>query len=59
MLWTFVTDTRIPLTNNLAERAIRPYVIWRRGAYASHSRRGDVFRERVLGQLPERENPVP
>jgi len=29
MLWTFVTDRRIPLTNNLAERALRPHVKWR------------------------------
>jgi len=48
MLWTFMLDRRIPLTDNLAERAIRPYVIWRKLAFASHSIRGDRFRERVL-----------
>ena len=48
MLWTFVTDRRIPLTNNLAERALRPHVIWRKLSHASHSRRGDEFRARVM-----------
>lgn len=48
MLWTFVADRRIELTNNVAERALRPYVIWRKLAFASHSRRGDHFRARML-----------
>ena len=48
MLWTFLTDRRVPLTNNLAERAIRGHVLWRKVAYASHSRRGDEFRARML-----------
>ena len=29
MLWTFVEDERVPLTNNLAERTIRPFVMGR------------------------------
>ena len=48
MLWTFLADRRIELTNNVAERALRPYVIWRKLAFASHSRRGDHFRARIL-----------
>jgi len=48
MFWTFLIDQRISLTNNLAERVLRPYVIWRKLAFASHSRRGDFFRARVL-----------
>ena len=48
MLWTFASDPAIGLTNNAAERALRPFVIWRKVAYASHSRRGDRFRERAL-----------
>ena len=48
MLWTFQSDRRVPLTNNLAERAIRGHVIWRKLAHASHSRRGDEFRARAL-----------
>jgi len=48
MLWTFLSDPRIDLTNNRAERMLRPYVIWRRLAFGSHSRRGDAFRARVL-----------
>ena len=48
LLWTFLADRRIALTNNVAERALRPYVIWRKVALASHSRRGDHFRARML-----------
>ena len=48
MLWTFLLDQRIPLDNNRAERALRPYVIWRKLSFASHSRRGDRFRAQVL-----------
>ena len=48
MLWTFLSDQRVPLTNNLAERALRPFVIWRKVAHASQSRRGDRFRAMVL-----------
>ena len=48
MLWTHLGERRVPLTNNLAERAIRSHVIWRKLAHASHSRRGDEFRARVL-----------
>ena len=48
MLWTFLTDRRIGLTNNVAERALRPYVIWRKLAFATHSGRGDRFRARIL-----------
>jgi hypothetical protein len=33
MLWTFTHYPGVPLTNNEAERAIRPYVIWVRPAF--------------------------
>jgi transposase len=48
MCWTFLKDSAIPLTNNLAERAIRPYVIWRKLSFASQSYQGDQFRPMIL-----------
>jgi len=43
MVWTFLTGLRIPLSNNLAERILRPYVvIGKKLAFGSHSRRGDA-----------------
>jgi len=51
LYWTFLGDPRIPLTNNLAERALRPYVIWRKLSFASQSYRGDQFRPLVLSVI--------
>lgn len=49
MLWTFMkAPTLIPLTNNTAEQALRPYVIWRKTSFASQSLRGDQFRPIIL-----------
>ena len=48
MLWTFLSYPGIPLTNNTAERALRPYVIWRKTSFASQSYRGDQFRPLIL-----------
>ena len=48
MCWTFLKALYIPLTNNLAERAIRPYVIWRKLSFASQSFQGDQFRPMIL-----------
>ena len=48
MLWTFLGQPGIPLTNNTAEQALRPYVIWRKTSFFSQSDRGDEFRARVL-----------
>ena len=60
MLWTFMADRRIPLENNRAERALRPYVIWRKLSFASHSRRGDGFRAMSLSvSETARQNGVP
>ena len=47
LYWTFLRDGRIPLTNNAAERALRPYVIWRKLSFASQSLRGDQFRPMI------------
>jgi len=60
MLWTFLADRRIPLDNNRAERALRPYVIWRKLSFSSHSRRGDGFRAMSLSvSETARQNGVP
>jgi len=48
MLWTFLSHPATPLTNNAAERALRPYVIWRKTSFASQSYRGDQFRPLIL-----------
>jgi transposase len=48
LYWTFLSDPRIPLTNNCAEQALRPYVLWRKISFASQSYRGDQFRPLVL-----------
>ena len=48
MLWTFLSHPGLPLTNNAAERALRPYVIWRKTSFASQSYRGDQFRPLIL-----------
>ncbi len=48
MLWTFLSRPGIPLTNNAAERALRPYVIWRKISFFSQSYRGDQFRPLIL-----------
>ena len=47
MLWTHVLHPDVPLTNNLAERAIRPQVIWRKTSFAVQSHRGSCFRPMV------------
>jgi transposase len=43
-LWSgltrFLDDPRVPLTNNLAERELRPVVVGRKNHYGSKSRRG-------------------
>lgn len=48
MCWTFLKHPAIPLTNNTVERAIRPYVIWRKLSFASQSSQGDQFRPMIL-----------
>jgi len=48
MLWRFLATPGIELTNNTAERALRPYVIWRKTSFFSQSERGNLFRARVM-----------
>jgi len=47
-LWTFVAREGVEPTNNAAERALRPAVIWRKLSFGSGSERGSRFVERIL-----------
>ncbi len=47
-LWTFVDVEDIEPTNNAAERALRPAVIWRKTSFGTHSSSGSRFVERML-----------
>jgi transposase len=47
MCWTHIRNPVVPLTNNLAERELRSYVIWRKLSYAVQSHRGNLFRPMV------------
>jgi len=47
-LWTFVRVDGVEPTNNAAERALRPAVLWRKGCYGTDSAEGSRFVERLL-----------
>src|SRR5262249_62270764 len=47
-LWTFLHHEQVQLTNNPAERALRPIVLWRKGSFGTQSRAGSEFAERML-----------
>lgn len=47
-LWTFATVPGVEPTNNEAERAIRPAVLWRKGSLGTWSEAGQRFVERML-----------
>jgi transposase len=47
-LWLFVREKGVEPTNNAAERAIRPAVIWRRTSFGSDSAAGSEFVSRLL-----------
>lgn len=47
-LWTFAHKGGVEPTNNAAERAIRPAVLWRKRSFGTHSERGSRFAERML-----------
>jgi transposase len=47
-LWLFVREEGVEPTNNAAERAIRPAVIWRRTSFGSDSAAGSEFVSRLL-----------
>jgi transposase len=47
-LWTFVIVPGIEPTNNAAEQAIRPAVLWRKGSFGTQSAGGNAFVTRLL-----------
>ena len=47
-LWTFVTTVGVEPTNNAAERALRPAVIWRKTSFGAQSQSGSQFVARLL-----------
>lgn len=46
--WTFVTTEGVEPTNNAAERALRPAVLWRKNSFGSQSAAGSLFVSRML-----------
>jgi len=47
-LWTFAVCKGVEPTNNAAERALRPAVLWRKKSFGTHSEGGSRFAERML-----------
>ena len=47
-LWTYLAVEGIEPTNNDAERALRPAVLWRKGCFGTQSEGGDQFVSRIL-----------
>jgi transposase len=47
-LWMFVSEEGVEPTNNAAERALRPAVLWRKGCFGTQSEGGNRFVERIL-----------
>jgi transposase len=47
-LWTFVRHDGVEPTNNAAERAIRPGVLWRKGSFGTQSPEGSRFVETMM-----------
>jgi transposase len=47
-LWTFVDVEGVEPTNNLAERQIRPGVLWRNSSFGTQSEAGSRFVERIM-----------
>jgi len=47
-LWTFVETVGVEPTNNAAERALRPAVIWRKTSFGAQSQGGSQFVARML-----------
>jgi transposase len=47
-LWTFVRLEDVEPTNNLAERQVRPGVLWRKNSFGTQSETGSRFAERIM-----------
>ncbi len=50
-LWTFLSIPGVPMTNNAAERTLRPYIIWRKISFFCQSHRGNQFRPMLLSLI--------
>ena len=60
-LWTFVSNEGVEPTNNAAERAIRPAVLWRKGSFGTDTAEGSRFAERILtavASLKQQQRPL-
>ena len=60
-LWTFVQVAGVEPTNNAAERAIRPGVLWRKGSFGTQSEAGSRFvasMMTVVTTLQQQQRPV-
>jgi transposase len=60
-LWTFVQVPGVEPTNNAAERAIRPGVLWRKGSFGTQSDAGSRFVASVMTvvtTLQQQQRPV-
>src|SRR3954466_11469361 len=53
-LWTFARVAGVEPTNNGAERALRPAVLWREGSFGADSEPGSRFAERLLTVVASR-----
>jgi transposase len=47
-LWAFVDRSDVDPTNNLAERDLRPFVLWRKTSHGTQSERGERYAERIM-----------
>ena len=47
-LWTFVDMSGVEPTNNLAERTLRSFVLWRKISFGTQSARGSRYVERIM-----------
>ncbi len=47
-LFRFAHEDGVEPTNNHAERALRPFVLWRKTSYGSQSERGCLFAQRIM-----------
>ena len=47
-MWTYVDVQGVEPTNNAAERAVRPGVLWRKSSFGTHSAEGSRFVERIM-----------
>ncbi len=46
--WTFVENDGVEPTNNAAERALRPAVLWRKQSFGANSQQGSQFVARMM-----------